>query len=48
MPFVGLGLSATFASQYAGFVPREWKPAKGLLYRSVLVPLHHLQNVEEK
>ena len=23
--------SATFASQYAGFVPREWKPAKGLL-----------------
>ena len=24
--------SATFASQYAGFVPREWKPAKGLLH----------------
>ena len=22
--------SAKFASQYAGFVPREWKPAKGL------------------
>ena len=22
--------SATFASQYAGFVPCEWKPAKGL------------------
>ena len=21
-------LSATFASEYAGFVPREWKPAK--------------------
>ena len=48
MPFVGLDHSATFASQYAGFVPREWKPAKGLLYRSVLLPVRHPQNVEYK
>ena len=24
--------SAAFASQYAGFVPREWKPAKSLFF----------------
>ena len=29
--------SATFASQQGGFVPREWKAAKGLLSRLTLV-----------
>ena len=31
-------LSATFASQHSGFVPREWKSAKGLLRRHSLYP----------
>ena len=30
--------SATFASQHGGFVPREWKAAKGLLRRHSLHP----------
>ena len=37
--FLGLSCpSATFASQHGGFVPREWKAAKGLLRQHSLHP----------
>ena len=39
--------SATFASQHGGFVPREWKAAKGLLRQHSLHPRCTLATTEK-
>ena len=39
--------SATFASQHGGFVPREWKPSKGLLRQHSLHPSCILATTEK-